>query len=676
MNLIGPKDKKIFWVLFVTVLAYYGMNCPPRVTVEDSGDFIMGLSSLGIVHGPSFPLFTMLGYIFSKIPIGELGFRLAFFSSIFGALGISLFFWLLRLLNLSFTSSILSVLAVSLTSIYMGQSIIVEVYSLNIVFILLLFIQSIYSNKNPSNINLFTMGIITSSGLIHHYPLFILSCTGLIFLFDWKKLNKNNIPWAIGGFIIGLLPFIYLIVQMKNQNLDYNFGKVSNWEMLWKQFLRRGYDSVDNAGGGFSDKVSLSLYLLKQLAVDLRLLVILLPIGIFTSFKEKRLRFVMVSFLSSSFLIVFLLGFKNSPQYQAVIKAYLMPFTLFSGVFIALALDKLSLKKITTAVTAILLVANGFLNFRDTSHYNDNFVYEWAKSGLESLEPNSVLILCGQEPYSLYYVNKFLGIRPDVTIYDRLSIMTKDNLYHPVLLFWKVKTKKQFNTYRDKIEKIFINGTDRPVYTTCLNKFEKKGFILVPTIYFNRIINKVPFSQTENSKYLSPSVLKAAIEGYPKTEYWLDSIRNMVLFNSFKYYLNNDPTKIPAFLNSLSKHKNSSDQNFTHSMLEEILKSKAKHLYEEVFDWAKKAHGNKSLHHASYGRLCTLLAQKNNNSKAYENCKISLNLSPPCNVSVLNNLLFLSYRMKKLSEAKDWALKIKVCNPDHPGANSFLNSIK
>ncbi len=676
MSSTDVNDKKIFWTLFIFVFIYYGINCPPRITVEDSGDFIMGLSSLGIVHGPSFPLFTMLGFLFSKIPIGELGFRLALYSSLFGALGISLFYWLLRLLGITKTSAVLSALAVSLTSIFMGQSIIVEVYSLNIVFILLLYIFTLYTNNIPSKKNLFFMGLITASGLIHHYPLFILGSVGLLFVFKWKQCNKNNLSWGILGFILGLVPFTYLLIQMTNQNLEYNFGKVANWEMLWKQFLRKGYSGVDNAGGGLSDKLSLSYYIFKQLLLDFKLIFLLFPFGVYLSFKNKESRFISISFLTSSILVVFLLGFKHSEQYQAVIKAYLMPAAVFAGFFMALALDKILVKNSLKYLFIGLTLINGATNFKDTSHINDRLVYEWARNGLESLEPNSILILCGQEPYALYYVNKFLKVRPDVTIYDRLSIMTKENLYHPELLFWKVKTKKKFEQLRDAAERKLIQSSKRPIYTTCIEKFEKKGYKLAQTIYFNRILNHIPFVPTKSSQVLSTDLLTAAVTGYPKSEYWIDSLRNMILFNSFKYYLINNEQMISPFLHELRKHKNSKDIQFIHSILEQAYRLKKNKRYKEVFKWAKDNLNGAPLHHASYGRLCTILAVEKNYEAALSNCLISLKEGPDCNTSIMNNLLFITYNSKKLNEAKKWALNILECKPGHSGANSFLNSIK
>lgn len=681
MQKLTNSEKKISFIIFLISFGYYVFNCPPTITVEDSGDFVMGLSSLGIVHGPSFPLFTMLGFLASKIPIGELGFRVAMFSAFFGALSLSLFYLLQRLWGQVREVSLLTTAALGFTSVYMGQSIIAEVYSLNMVFVLLLFIFTFISNKVPAKRWVFLMGLTVGSGLIHHYPLFLTSCSGLVFFFDWKRLSFKKSLYGILGVLLGLLPFLYLVVQMDNPNLEYNFGKVSNWEMLWKQFLRRGYQGVDQVGGGIKDKLLLSYSIIKHYGRDFTLLALLIPVGIFALKDKKKSLTLILSFLTSSILIIFLLGFTYEPHYVAVIKAYLMPNFLFAALYIGFAISwllnhfKEHFKAILIGLSLVILL-NAVVNFKDTSHYNDDFVYNWAKKALQSMEPKSILILCGQEPYALYYVHKFKKVRPDITIYDRLSIMTDENLYAPNLLFWKVKTQKQFDQYRKFKELELFKKSSRPIYFTCADKFNDYGIRLQRTVYFNRLINHVPFIPTKASSTLDEEVLKSAINSYPKTEYWLDAIRNMVLFNTLSFYIENNNKEIPHFLEQLKKHKNSKDQDFMHSILEDTYNKKKLEHYETLLKWNIDHNGLGKLQAGTLSRACTVRASSQKFKEALVFCNLAILKSKDCNVPFLNNLMFINYNLKNLKEAKDWALKIINCKPDHKGANSLLESIK
>jgi len=50
-------------LLTVLTLGLYAFTAAPGVTMEDSGDFLNGILTLGIVHPPGYPLYTVLGHL-------------------------------------------------------------------------------------------------------------------------------------------------------------------------------------------------------------------------------------------------------------------------------------------------------------------------------------------------------------------------------------------------------------------------------------------------------------------------------------------------------------------------------------------------------------------------------------------------------------------------------------
>ena len=50
--------------------AVYLLTISHSITEFDSGELAAVQATLGIAHPPGYPLFTILGYIFSKIPLG------------------------------------------------------------------------------------------------------------------------------------------------------------------------------------------------------------------------------------------------------------------------------------------------------------------------------------------------------------------------------------------------------------------------------------------------------------------------------------------------------------------------------------------------------------------------------------------------------------------------------
>ncbi|PIE34956.1 hypothetical protein CSA56_06220 [candidate division KSB3 bacterium] len=74
------------FALFVTFLAYV-KTLAPTVSFFDSGELISAAYTLGIAHPPGYPLYVVLGWLFSKLPIGSsIAYRLNLMSACFAAL--------------------------------------------------------------------------------------------------------------------------------------------------------------------------------------------------------------------------------------------------------------------------------------------------------------------------------------------------------------------------------------------------------------------------------------------------------------------------------------------------------------------------------------------------------------------------------------------------------------
>jgi hypothetical protein len=79
------------WV-FLLGLATYLYTLTPTVDFIDSGELAAASATLGISHPTGYPLFTLTGFLFSKIPwAGRVIVRLNIMSALFAALGAGLF---------------------------------------------------------------------------------------------------------------------------------------------------------------------------------------------------------------------------------------------------------------------------------------------------------------------------------------------------------------------------------------------------------------------------------------------------------------------------------------------------------------------------------------------------------------------------------------------------------
>ncbi len=70
---------------FVAAAAFLTAAAARDVTLVDSGELILAAVELDIAHPPGFPLYVLVGHLFSWLPIGSPAFRLSLMSAVFGA---------------------------------------------------------------------------------------------------------------------------------------------------------------------------------------------------------------------------------------------------------------------------------------------------------------------------------------------------------------------------------------------------------------------------------------------------------------------------------------------------------------------------------------------------------------------------------------------------------------
>ena len=80
------RDYLAAGVAALLALALYIKTLAPSITGDDSGEFVTAAYTLGITHPPGYPLYCMLGKLFTGlVPFGSIASRVAFMSSFFGA---------------------------------------------------------------------------------------------------------------------------------------------------------------------------------------------------------------------------------------------------------------------------------------------------------------------------------------------------------------------------------------------------------------------------------------------------------------------------------------------------------------------------------------------------------------------------------------------------------------
>src|SRR5882762_9922663 len=136
------RPKRAAWLqagaVALALFALYAATAPHTVALEDDGLFILSSYFLGIEHPPGYPLFTLIGHLFTYLPFGAVAYRVHLASALFGALTGGAAWLCARALIGGRLPAYLAAFALGVSPVFWSQAIIAEVYTLNTFFFLAL----------------------------------------------------------------------------------------------------------------------------------------------------------------------------------------------------------------------------------------------------------------------------------------------------------------------------------------------------------------------------------------------------------------------------------------------------------------------------------------------------------------------------------------------------------
>lgn len=123
---------------------------------------------LGVPHNPGYPLYVMITYLFSYVPIGSLAYRINLFSAVMGAITVVLVALISRELGCRWIVTCASAIGLAFGSVFWSQATIAEVYTMNTAIIggVLLALLTWSRTRRPAHFFLATA--LFSAGLAHH----------------------------------------------------------------------------------------------------------------------------------------------------------------------------------------------------------------------------------------------------------------------------------------------------------------------------------------------------------------------------------------------------------------------------------------------------------------------------------------------------------------------------
>mgnify|MGYP002863695691 CR=1 FL=1 len=514
------------FIVYITTLA-------PGLYFIDTGELAAVCVKLGVAHPTGYPLFTILGSIFSKLPIGDYIYRLnvmcAVLSSVTALVFFNMMYYILTKLNLNkeqdnskrfftdeknqLTALIISFsgsMVLAFSSTFWNTSNSLEVYSLHvllIVTVIFLFLKaSNHFVKGDFDLKHWLIfAFVLGLSFTNHLSSVFLS-VGFLYLYfavnGFGKISFRKILAMAIPFILALTVYVYFFVRGDNPVIAW--GNPVTWDnfirhVSGKQFSVWMFTSTGSASKQFSHFID--IYPKEFFYIP----VIIAIFGIIETFlKQKRF------FYFTLLLFVFNILYAINYDIHDIDTYFLLAFVITS-IWFALGLKFLFEKMKISGVAAISLsliipAFSIYGNYNENNLKNSNFVQEYTENVFNSARQKSIIMSTQWDFWvsASFYVQFVHNFRPDVVVIDKELMRKSWYLKHlrdhyPELYN---RSNQEFEAYSKELYK-FEKFTDN--YTKPKNEADKQNLILIQSAFMN-LLNSIVTKNPDYAFYTTSEI--------------------------------------------------------------------------------------------------------------------------------------------------------------------------
>lgn len=462
----------------LALFALYAATSPRTVALEDDGLFILSSYFLGVEHPPGYPLFTLLGKLFTYLPVGSVAYRVHLVSALFGALTCGALWLCARSLLAGRLPAYLAAAALGLSPVFWSQALIAEVYTLNTFFLALLIYLALQAcppqgteatRDQRRRLLLPGMALLFGLSLSNHYPLMLLAAPAFaVVLWPRRMEILKRLPLLVLLCVLGLLPYAWLVLRSR-MGLPISFyGPLETPFEIWFFLSRSGYAHIDqSASAGWLDRLKFFQFQAIQLLVQFAVAGTLVAAAGFAvqwrAWGRRVAAFFTVAFVMATVVLLLLLDFDYTSRSKHVFHVYPLPAyvvcALWVGLGFAWARERWRLRPAGSlaagAALAALILAVGL---RQNLLSGYDWAARYAKTTLQMLPQNAVVLTGGEADLApLAYFHIVEGWRPDITLFNSQGLILGNRLFHPL----RVDRETAQRRLRD-----FIAAVDVPVVST------------------------------------------------------------------------------------------------------------------------------------------------------------------------------------------------------------------
>ncbi len=416
----------------------YLRTLAPSVMWYDMGELTTTLYVLGIAHNTGYPLYILLGKLFTFLPVGDVAYRVNLMSAVFAALTVATVFLIVYELTKSRFAALVGALVLAFSSTFWANANWAETYSLNAFSTALITLLLLRWRESGSFWQLCVALLVFGLSMGNHRLILLLAPGIAAFMLSNRQaLDRRRLIWGGLALLLGLSVYIYLPIRA-SQHPPLSWAQPANFHTYLKMFLT-GDSSGQYWNFAFFHRMDLlAVFPLNEFSV---FGLGLAAVGLLYAWRRRRV--LAVYGVSLCLLVGFLaLTYSIHNIYNYLIPAYLM-LAVWAGcgaaALLSFGLQLADVRPLhwaqsgqyffSPAVAALLLLLPIWLAARNLPRVNrsdDYSAQDFAQTTLDRVQPHSTIMTDSWTASPLWYMQLVKGYRRDVLVSPLFSVPGED----------------------------------------------------------------------------------------------------------------------------------------------------------------------------------------------------------------------------------------------------------
>ncbi len=432
------------WLAFLLPLLVYLLTACPTVYSLDSAEFSAAVYVLGIVRATGYPLYLLLGKLFTLLlPVGDIAFRLNVMSAVCAAGTTALLYRILRRLTGQRAAALAASLLFAFSYYFWAQAVVAEVYTLHTLLMAAVFWFLLRWEETRRWRQLVVAVWLYGLSFGNHMSTLLLAPgIGLFILLTagrevWRP--RRFLP-LLASFLAGLAIYVYIPLRyLADPAFNYagHFDATGRFipldmtrpENLWWLVTGKGFQGLmfDYTFAELVGEIKQEAHRLWATFLGVGLLPGLLGIWV----QARRRQWAHLALFGLSFLtnLVFFVNYRVVDKETMFLPVYLVG-AVWVGEGFAWLIDWAQGRRVSasrrTPLWAWGLAALAFLalavNWPLVDIHNDTRARDRAEAALALAGPDAIILGWWTSVPSIHYQQLVEGRRPDVLVINRFLI--------------------------------------------------------------------------------------------------------------------------------------------------------------------------------------------------------------------------------------------------------------